>query len=202
MAQDAPRGVPARADGWRPQDPVLNGLIHKSIEQAYRRNAETGSMTAVFGGGIVLLILGVILGAGTGSPGLALIVVVLLAAGGLFYAGMNSPAPKVDPLRILDVLGGPGNLPAGYLVHPAAWRAGLAEYLARISDRDLSIAVRLCREHPGSIADLIRLVMAAEAHAHENAFGRSITESDVFRYAHRATLEWARVAPAPMLAER
>ncbi|GAA4609313.1 hypothetical protein BJY16_007266 [Actinoplanes octamycinicus] len=201
MAQDAPRGVPARADGWRPQDAVLNGLIHKSIEQAYRRNSETGSMTAFFGGGLVLLVLGVIIAVGSGNPAMAVLVVVLLAVGGLAYAGMNAPAPKVDPIRILDVLGGPGNLPAGYLVYPGAWRAGMPEYLNKVSDRQLSIAAKLCREHPGSVADLIRLVMTAEAHAHEHAFGRSVTESDIYRFAHRATMEWARVAPAPMLVE-
>ncbi|GIF14226.1 hypothetical protein Ate01nite_42580 [Actinoplanes teichomyceticus] len=179
---------------------MLNGLIHKCVEEAYRRNSEAGSMTAVFGGGIVLLVLGVILAAGTGNPLLAVLVVVVLAAGGLFYAGVNAPAPQVDPLRILDVMGGPGNLPAGYLVYPPAWRAGLPEYLARVSDRQLAVAVRLCREHPGSIADLLRLVITAEQHAHEHVYGRALTESDVFRVAHRATAEWARIAPATMLA--
>jgi hypothetical protein len=200
MAQDAPRRVPARADGWRPQDQVLNGLIHKSIEQAYRRNAETGSMAAFFGGGIVLMILGVILATGSGNPLMAIIVVVALAGGGLAYAGLNAPEPKVDPIRILDVLGGPGNLPAGYLVYPAAWRAGMPEFLVKVSDRQLAIAARLCREHPGSVSDLIRLVMTAEQHAREHSSGRPVTDSDVFRHAQRATVEWARVAPVAMLA--
>lgn len=199
MAQDAPRRVPARSDGWRPTDPVLNGLIHKSIEQAHRKNAETGSMTAFFGGGVVLLILGVILAVGTGNPMLAMVVVVLMGAGGLFYAGLNSPEPKVDPLRILDVLGGPGNLPAGYLVYAAAWRAGMPEYLAKVSDRQLAVATRLCREHPGSVADIIRLVMTAEAHADAHSWGKPVTDADVYRFAHRATVEWARLAPAPMI---
>ncbi len=199
MEQEAPRRVPARADGWRPDDAVLNGLIHKCIDQAYRRNAETGSMTAFFGGGIVLMILGVILAVGTGNPMLAMVVVVLMAAGGLMYAGLNAPAPTVDPIRVLDVLGGPGNLPAGYLVYAAAWRAGMPEFLANVSDRQLAIAARLCREHPGSVADLIRLVANAEVHAHEHAYGRAVTDADVFRFAHRATMEWARLAPAAML---
>ncbi|MFI1989108.1 hypothetical protein [Actinoplanes sp. NPDC020271] len=198
MEQDAPRRVPARADGWRPDDPILNGLIHKCIEQAYRRNAESGSMTAFFGGGLVLMILGVILAAGTGNPMLAIAVVVVLAAAGLLYAGLNAPEPKVDPIRILDVLGGPGNLPAGYLVYPAAWRAGMPEFLVKVSNRQLTVAARLCREHPGSVADVIRLVMTAEAHAHEHAYGRTVTDSDVYRFAHRATVEWARVAPVSM----
>ncbi|AEV85545.1 hypothetical protein ACWT_4523 [Actinoplanes sp. SE50] len=200
MSQVAPRRVPARADAWRPQDEVLNGLIHKCIEQAYRRNAETGSMAAFFGGVIVLIILGVIMSTGTGNPLLAIVVVVLLAGSGLMYAGMNAPAPKVDPIRILDVLGGPGNLPAGYLVYPAAWRAGMPEFLNKVSDRQVAVAARLCREHPGSVADLIRLVATAEQHAHEHAYGRSVTEGDIYRYAHRATVEWARLAPAPMMA--
>lgn len=199
MEQDAPRRVPARADGWRPDDPVLNNLIHKSIEQAHRKNAETGSMTAFFGGGIVLMILGVILAVGTGSPMLAMVVVVLLAAGGLLYAGFNAPDPRVDPMRVLDVLGGPGNLPAGYLVYAAAWRAGMPEFLTNVSDRNLAVAVRLCREHPGSVADLIRLVANAEVHAYEHSYGKPVTDSDVFRFAHRATVEWARVAPTAML---
>ncbi|WP_436530886.1 hypothetical protein [Actinoplanes sp. HUAS TT8] len=199
MEQDAPRRVPARADGWRPDDPILNNLIHKSIEQSQRKNAETGTMTAFFGGGIVLMLLGVILSIGTGNPMLAMVVVVLMAAGGLLYAGFNAPAPQVDPIRILDVLGGPGNLPAGYLVYAAAWRAGMPEFLAKVSDRQLAVAARLCREHPGSVADLIRLVMTAEVHAHEHAFGKPVTDADVYRFAHRATLEWARLAPAPML---
>ncbi|GIF08435.1 hypothetical protein [Actinoplanes siamensis] len=201
MAQDAPRRVPTRADGWRPDDPVLNGLIHKSIEQAYRRTAETGSMTAFFGGGIVLTVLGVILAAGTDNPTLAAGVVVVLAAGGLMYAGLNAPESKLDPIRILDVLGGPGNLPAGYLVYPAAWRAGMPEFLARVSDRQLAVAARLCREHPGSVADLVRLVATAEAHAHEHAWGRPVTEAEVHRFAQRATAEWARIAPVSMNAQ-
>ncbi|WP_203828078.1 hypothetical protein [Actinoplanes palleronii] len=199
MPQSSARDVPARADGWRPQDPVLNNLIHKCIEDAQRRNSETGSMTAFFGGGIVLMILGVILAVGTGSPLLAMIVVVVLAGGGLFYAGVSTPSPPADPMRVLDVLGGPGNLPAGYLVYAPAWKAGLTELLARVTDRELSVAVRLCREHPGSIADLIRLVLAAEQHAHEHAFGHTVTETDVFRVAQRATTEWARVSPTTML---
>jgi hypothetical protein len=199
MAQNSARVVPARADGWRPQDPVLNNLIHKCIEDTYHRNAETGSMTAFFGGGIVLAVLGVILAAGSGNPALAIIVVVLLAGGGLFYAAVNSPAPPVNPMRILDVLGGPGNLPAGYLVYAAAWRAGMPEYLTKVTDRQLSIAAKLCRQHPGSVADLIRLVMTAEQYALEHAYGRTVTENDVFRIAQRATSEWARVAPTTML---
>ncbi|BCY12044.1 hypothetical protein [Actinoplanes sp. L3-i22] len=199
MEQDAPRPVPARADGWRPNDEILNNLIHKSIEQAHRKNAETGSMNAFFGGAIVLMVLGVILAIGTGNPMLAMVVVVLMAAGGLMYAGLNAPAPKVDPIRILDVLGGPGNLPAGYLVYAAAWRAGMPEFLTKVSDRQLAVATRLCREHPGSVSDLVRLVMTAEAHAHEHSYGKTVTDADIYRYAHRATVEWARVAPAAML---
>ncbi|MCW2143553.1 hypothetical protein [Actinoplanes cyaneus] len=198
MAQDAPRRVPARADGWRPDDPVLNGLIHKCIEQSHRKNAETGSMTAFFGGGIVLTIFGVILAAGTGNPLLAIAVVIAMAAAGLLYAGINAPAPRADPIRILDVLGGPGNLPAGYLVYPAAWRAGMPEFLANVGNRQLSVATRLCREHPGSVTDLIRLVANAEVHAHQHVYGRAVTEADVYRFAHRATVEWARIAPVSM----
>jgi hypothetical protein len=200
MGQDAPRRVPARADAWWPRDVVLNGLIHKSIDQAYRRSAETGNMSAFFGGAIVLMVLGVILASGTGNPLLAICLVVVLACGGMAYVGLKAPAPEVDPIRILDVLGGPGNLPAGYLVYPAAWRAGMPEFLAEVSDLQLAIAARLCREHPGSVTDLLRLVITAERHAHEQIQGRPVADSDVLIYAQRATTEWARLAPVAMLA--
>ncbi len=199
MVQEAPRRVPARSDGWRPEDPILNKLIEKCIDQAHRRKWESGDMGAIFGGALVLLILAVIIAVGTGSPLLAAAVVVALAAGGLLYTGLKTPSPTVDPLRILDVLGGPGNLPAGYLVYAGAWRAGLRDYLTEVSDRQLAIAARLCREHPGSVADLLRLVAAAEQHAHEQAYARSVTDVEVLRFAHKATVEWAERAPIPML---
>ncbi|GIE86017.1 hypothetical protein [Actinoplanes regularis] len=191
--------MPARSDFWRPQDQILNDLIEKCIEQAHRRKWESGDLAAFYGGGLILMVLAVIIAVGTGNPPLALAVVVVLGAVGLMYTGLNTPPPTVDPLRILEVLGGPGNLPAGYLVYAGAWRAGLREYLADVSDRQLAVAARLCREHPGSVADLIRLVVAAEHHVNEHAYARSVSDVEVLRFAHKVTLEWAERAPIPML---
>lgn len=108
---------------------------------------------------------------------LAIALVVVLALGGMAYTGMKSPPLKVDQLRILRSLGGPGNLPAGYLVHPLAWRAGLPEYLAGIPERRIRIAVELCRTHPGAINDLLRMVERAEWFVAENKPGNDFTEA-------------------------
>ncbi|MEV6343218.1 hypothetical protein [Actinoplanes sp. NPDC051851] len=201
MAQTVNRGVPVRDDRWRPTDVVLNGIIRKCIEDSHRRGAESGSTTTVAAGGLVLGVFGVIISVGTGNPVLGLLVAVGLAALGLVYAGVKAPPPRIDRRRILDVLGGPGNLPAGYLVYGPAWQAGMPEYLHGVTDRELRIAVKLCRYYPCAVSDLIRLVARAERHAMEHAVhGHEVTDNEIFKIANRMTAAGvASMANAPTM---
>lgn len=162
MTKPSDRGVPVRGDMWRPTDELLNSVIQKSIDEAYRGAPGTGASPVLVAGTMVLTAFAVVVAAGTGKPLLALAVAVLFAVAGLAYIAMKAAPLRVDRLRILDIIGGPGNLPAGYLVYPQAWKAGMQEYLAHTSDTHLRVAVRLCREYPGSVSDLLRLVRRAE----------------------------------------
>ncbi|MEU4692444.1 hypothetical protein [Actinoplanes sp. NPDC023714] len=201
MNQTATRAVPRRDDRWQPQDEVLNSVIDKLIENAYRGTPDSGGNSGPLfvAGGMVLAVLGVIIGAGTGSPMLALGIVVALAIAGLAYMGLAAEPMHISKLSVLDPIGGPGNLPAGYLVYPKAWQAGMREYLLPITDRQFRIAVKLCREHPGSVSDLIRLVKRAEKHAFNHHTGHEITEYDVHRIAQRWTAEHARNSPTMVM---
>ena len=191
--------VPVREDRWQPTDEVLNSVIAKCIAEAHRGAPETGGSPVLAAGGMVLGVFGVLLAAGTGSPLLAAGVVVALALAGLGYVGLQSTPVTVDRTRTLAVIGGPGNLPAGYLVHAPAWQAGLREYLTGIPAQDLHIAVRLCREYPGSIADLLRLIRRAEKHALAHAAGHEVGEIEVTKAAIRMTHEILRNAPTMVL---
>ncbi|WP_229071052.1 hypothetical protein [Actinoplanes sp. DH11] len=189
-----------RDDRWRPQDELLDSVMDKCVDDAYRGAADDGGGSPVLvAGGLVLAVLGLIVGAGTGNPLLAFGIVVGLAAAGLGYVAVSQSPVRVNRLSILDPIGGPGNLPAGYLVHPKAWQAGMREYVAVVTDRQLRVAVRLCREHPGAVSDVIRLVMRAEKHAAQHGADHEITEHDVFRVASRWTAEHARNAPTMTL---
>ncbi|MEU4422101.1 hypothetical protein AB0F81_15860 [Actinoplanes sp. NPDC024001] len=196
MTLPSDRGVPVRGDMWRPEDELLNSVIRKSIDDYYRRTPGTGSSPVLAAGALVLAAFALVVAVGTGSPMLALGIAVLMALAGVIYIGMKAAPLKVDRLQILSVVGGPGNLPAGYLVYPDAWKAGMPEYLAAVSNRHLRVAVRLCREHPGSVSDLLRLVRRAEKQFVTLHSGKEPMESELYRVAARMTMEHAALAPA------
>jgi hypothetical protein len=195
------RGVPMRDDRWQPQDELLNGVIDKLIDDAHRGTAESGGNSGplMVAGAMMLTVTGVILAYGTGSPLLAFGVVVGLAIAGLGYTALSATPSNVNKLSVLDTIGGPGNLPAGYLVYPRAWQAGMREYTRPVSDRQFRIAVRLCREHPGSVSDVIRLVRRAEKYAYDHITTHEVTDHDVFKVAHRWTAEHARQSPTMVM---
>lgn len=200
MTHPSARPVPMRDDRWRPQDELLDSVLDKCVDDAHRgASGDGGGSPVLVAGGMVLAVLGLIVGAGTGSPLLAAGVVVALALAGLGYVALKAPPLRVNRLSILDPVGGPGSLPAGYLVHPKAWQAGMREYLLPVTDRQLHIAVRLCREHPGAVADLIRLVKKAEQHVTEHPNGHEFLDHDIYKYAARWTLEHARNSPTMVM---
>ncbi|MEU8242206.1 hypothetical protein AB0C07_28470 [Actinoplanes missouriensis] len=200
MTQTSARGVPMRDDRWRPQDELLNSVIDKCIDEAYRTAADgKGGSPVMVAGALVLAVLGLIIGFGTGDPLLAAGIAVALGLAGFGFTAMSTPAVRVNKLSVLDPIGGPGNLPAGYLVYPKAWEAGMREYVAPITDQQFRLAVRLCREHPGSVSDVIRLVKRAEKHAAQHSGGTVVTEHDVFKVASRWTSEHARNSPTMVM---
>lgn len=168
--------IPVREDRWKPSNPLLESVIRKYIDEARSEIADTtGSSSTLAGGGLVLVALGIILAAGSGEPVLAIVIVATLALGGLAYTGVEAPPLRLDPLQILAPMGGPGNLPAGYMVHPLAWEAGLPAYLVGVPERRLRIAIELCRDHPGAITDLLRLVERAERYVAHHKPGKDFS---------------------------
>ncbi|MBG0564960.1 hypothetical protein [Actinoplanes aureus] len=185
MTKPSDRGVPVRGDMWRPEDEVLDSAIRKSIDEAHRGAPGTGGSPVLVAGALVVMAFAVVVAAGTGNPMLALTVAVLAAVAGLAYIGLKAAPLRVDRLQILSIIGGPGNLPAGYVVHPLAWQAGMQEYMAPISDRYLRAAVRLCRDYPGSVSDLLRLIRRAEKHFINHHDGREPTDAELAKVATR-----------------
>lgn len=204
MSKPTVRTVPVRVDRWKPENPLLESVIRKYIDEARQDACDTtGSTGTLTGGALVLIAFGVILSAGTGNPILAIVIVVTLALLGLAFTGVQAPPLRLDPLQILAPMGGPGNLPAGYLVHPLAWKAGMPEYLVGVPDRRLRIAVHLCRLHPGAVTDLLRLVERAEKHIAESKPGKDFSpegrQAEVLRFATRLVEHQVR---NPVLARR
>jgi hypothetical protein len=80
----------------------------------------------------------------------------------------------------LAPIGGPGKLPAGYLVHPRAWQAGLAEYVAYLPESQLKACAEMCRAFPGSVDDLVIFTGTIAA---QFPVTRNLTPHDVDRRA-------------------
>lgn len=193
--------IPVREDRWKPSNPLLENVIRKYIDEARSEVADTtGSASTLAGGGMVLVALGIILAAGTGEPMITIMIVMALAAVGLAYTGVKAPPLRLDPLQILAPMGGPGNLPAGYMVHPLAWEAGLPAYLVGIPERRLRIAIDLCRDHPGAVTDLLRLVERAERYVAEHKPGKDFSPEgrrhEVQKIATRMVEYQVRTVPA------
>ncbi|GIM94995.1 hypothetical protein [Paractinoplanes toevensis] len=148
------REMPIRADKWRPTDPVLEGLIRRCASDA-EAGASRDGVREYMAGAMILAILFVgLLIAGVGTGAAIMIPLLLFGAGALFMVLNTRPAP-VERRKALDPIGGPGGLPAGYLVHPGAWVAGMREYTAGVPQSQLRAAVELCRSFPGSVNDLL-----------------------------------------------
>jgi hypothetical protein len=191
---------PLRADRWIPQDELLDSIIRKCINRADRKAFQAASGPEYAAALLVLAVLGVILYAGTENLFAAVAVPVVLAAGGLWYMISNDPPAPQDRIRILDPAGGAGGLPAGYLVHPAAWDAGMDAYLAKSTDVQLRVGTWLCRDHPGSVADLMTLVTWIDQQVPHEYEGESVPDDKralaIYRIAAPRVAELAAKAPA------
>jgi hypothetical protein len=153
MAQST-REMPVRTDGWRPTDQVFEGIIKRCADEAEAGAARDGTREYM-AGAMILAVLGVlILLAGQPFVLALLVPAAIFAAVAYFMVNKSDPAP-VSRHRALAPIGGPGRLPAGYLVHPRTWEAGMAEHVAYIPESQLRAAAELCRTFPGSVDDLL-----------------------------------------------
>ena len=153
MANTA-REMPVRDDGWRPTDPVLEAVIRRCVADAEAGAARDG-VREYMAGALILVVLAVgMLAAGVPASAALLVPGALFAAGALYMIGASRPVP-VERAKALAPVGGPGGLPAGYLVHPGAWSAGMAEHVAYIPESQLRAAAGMCHAFPGSVDDLL-----------------------------------------------
>ena len=153
MAQST-REMPVRADGWRPTDLVLEAIIKRCITDAEHGASRDGVREYMAGAMILVTLAVVMVVAGMSAAAAILIPVALFGAGALYMVSKASPVP-VQRARALAPMGGPGRLPAGYLVHPGAWRAGMAEHVAYLPESQLRAAADMSRSFPGSVDDLL-----------------------------------------------
>ncbi|GIF22175.1 hypothetical protein BJ973_002500 [Actinoplanes tereljensis] len=148
------REMPIRADKWRPTDPVLEGLIRRCASDAEAGAARDGVREYMAGAMILSVVFVGLLLAGVG-PGAAIMIPLLLFGAGAMYMVLNTKPAAADRAGALAPIGGAGSLPAGYLVHPVSWAAGMREYTAGVPQSQLRAAVELCRSFPGSVNDLL-----------------------------------------------
>ncbi|GID99835.1 hypothetical protein [Paractinoplanes durhamensis] len=154
MPTQTMREMPVRADAWRPTDPVLEGLIRRCVSDAEAGAARDGVREYMAGAMILAVLFVILLVSGVATGAAILIPLVLFGAGALFMVLNNKPGP-VDRRTALTPIGGPGGLPAAYLVHPVAWSAGMREYVAGVPQSQLMAAVEMARTFPGSVHDLL-----------------------------------------------
>lgn len=154
MGQTIKRPMPVREDLWQPQDPIMDNIIRRKLDEAEAEEGSSGGST-VMAGAMVLAVLGVVVMVATGSVQAAILLPALLGAGGLGFMIMRAGDDRGSRHATLAVVGGPGRLPAGYLVHRDAWDAGMAEYVAYVPESQLQAAVQMCRHFPGTVADLL-----------------------------------------------
>jgi len=154
MAQ-TPRDMPVRADGWRPTDPILEAIIKRCVTGAEAGAARDGVREYMAGALILVVLAVVMLVAGQSATAAILIPAALFAAGAVYMVSKAKSVP-VERSRALAPMGGPGKLPAGYLVHPGAWSAGMAEHVAYVPESQLRAAADMCATFPGSVDDLLQ----------------------------------------------
>jgi hypothetical protein len=154
MAQST-REMPVRADRWRPTDPVLEAVIKRCAADAEAGAARDGVREYMAGAMILVVLAVVLLAAGRSATAAIGVPAVLFAAVAVYVVSKAKPVP-VERSRALAPMGGPGRLPAGYLVHPGAWSAGMAEHVAYLPESQLRAAADMCATFPGSVDDLLQ----------------------------------------------
>lgn len=151
-----PRAMPVRGDHWQPDDRVYEGLLARCVADAEAGESRDGT-AELMAGGLIVVVLGVVILSAAQSAAAAVVVCGLLAAG--LFGFVVTRAPRRGDRRLaLRGLGGAGRLPAGFLVHPVAWRAGLAEHVAHIPESQLRAAAEMCHLFPGTVDDLLLFV--------------------------------------------
>jgi hypothetical protein len=151
------RTMPVRKDRWQPTDHVYEGILARSVSDAEALERRDGT-AELMAAAVVIAVLAVVIIAVAGSGSAAILVCGLLAAGVFAYVVSTGSTGRGDRGAALQGLGGAGRLPAGYLVHPTAWAAGLAEHVAHIPESQLRAAADMCHLFPGAVDDLLTFV--------------------------------------------
>ena len=194
----AQRTMPVRADRWQPEDRILDGLITRAVDNSEDSEARDGT-AEMMAGALILIVLFVVIMAGAHSATAALVICGLLGGIGFLYMVGSSRPATGDRRGALLELGGPGLLPAGYLVHPKAWEAGMADHVAGVPESQLLAASELCNIFPGTVNDLLSFVGHVAIHV---PAGRSTSQEDVLRRARELVrigkpivVDYAKSAP-------
>src|SRR3954470_23656247 len=109
------RAMPVREDKWQAQDPILDNIIRRCVDEAESSEATAGGST-IMAGALVLAVLGVMILTAAKSAQAALIVPLVLGGVGLAYMVARSGPDRGPRHATLTAVGGAGRLPAGYLV--------------------------------------------------------------------------------------
>jgi hypothetical protein len=157
------RPMPVREDLWQPEDKILDTIIRRCLDEAESDESGEGGST-LMGGAMVLAVFGVTIMVFAGSVQAAILVPLVLGGIGLVYMVSKSSTDRGSRHAALSEVGGPGRLPAGYLVHAAAWEAGMAEHVAYLPESQLQASVQMCRHFPGSVDDLITFTGSIAIH--------------------------------------
>lgn len=192
------RTLPVREDRWQPADRIYDGLIARAVDNTEDSEARDGT-AEMMAGALLLAVLFLVIMKGTGSAGAALAVCGLFGGLGFLFMVNSARPAKGDRSQALKELGGPGLLPAGYLVHPKAWEAGLSDYVAGVPESQLLAAAELCNIFPGTVNDLLRFVGNLAIHV---PAGRHTSADDVRRRARELVqagkpivVDYAKSAP-------
>jgi hypothetical protein len=151
------RVMPVREDHWKPDDRIYDELLARCVADAEAAESRDGT-PELMAGALILVVLGVGIMSATGSAHMALLACGLLAVAIFGYVVAKSRPAQRNRKLALRGLGGPGRLPAGFIVHPAAWEAGMADHVAHIPESQLRAAADLCHLFPGTVNDLIIFV--------------------------------------------
>jgi len=151
------RTMPARRDKWRPVDRIYDGILERCVADAEAAGRRDGT-PELMAGAVVLGVLAVVIIAVSHSAQAAILICGVPAVALFCVVAGGAGHDRTGRRTALAHLGGPGRMPAGYLVHPAAWRAGMAEHVAHLPESQLRAAGELCHLYPGTVDDLITYV--------------------------------------------
>ncbi|MET0414508.1 MAG: hypothetical protein ABW022_00615 [Actinoplanes sp.] len=151
------RAMPVRTDRWQPDDRIYEGVLRRCAADA--DSAESPDGTAEYMAvGLILAVLAVVILFVSDSPSTAILICGLLGVAFFGYMVTRNKAPQGDRREALRGIGGAGRLPAGFLVHPLAWKAGMAEHVRGLPESQLRAAADMCHLYPGTVDDLLIFV--------------------------------------------